>query len=618
MPINKKRILYRFNQIFQKYNTSTKLIWATILVQKKILFLNIVSGVFHALTEGLSLGFIFLLSKIISSPNGRDYEWNNLFFLKPFPSLSELLSTLGYKHIVILLISLALFAQIIQSYFKYLNLLTSRYIEAGCLSQVTQKIYKQIFKFSFKYSSQYKVGDLAEHINQCPETIRKQIESLNAITVSSIISITYIFFLLRINYFLFFGIILITFVVKKFQKVLFPIIRKSSNAVTQTKVEISEIMVESFQALRFIYSNGLTNFFQRRMINKTNILEQRLKFRAKGISLVEPILSIVPLLLISLASLLLVLTVERQDIFPVLVTFVIAIQRLNIRIISISNALSNIADNVPRISRLDEIISTQTKEFRRSGNLISNEEIDKIYFSNVEFKYNCRDNFYLKDINFSLNKGEITAFIGKSGSGKSSILDLLVGLYEPNKGYIKVNKNLLSDLCLDNWQKSISVVSQDTFLFNASIKNNLIIGLDKVSHFDIREACYQAGIEDFINGLPKKYETIIGERGFKLSGGQRQRLAIARSLLKKSKLLILDEATSALDSQTELKIQEEIYRLKNDKIIVVVAHRLSTIKDADKIMVLDNGKILETGKHNELLIKKGLYARLWRMQALSK
>ena len=193
-------------------------------------------------------------------------------------------------------------------------------------------------------------------------------------------------------------------------------------------------------------------------------------------------------------------------------------------------------------------------------------------------------------------------------------MDLLVGLYDPVDGNIQINDYPLSKLSLDSWQKKISMVSQDIFLFNTTIKNNLTMGFNNIAKNDIEEACYKAGLLNVIKDLPEKYDTIIGERGFQLSGGQRQRLAIARALIRKSEILILDEATSALDSNTEFEIQKNIYELRNEKIILLVAHRLSTIKNVDKILVLHDGKITDSGKHEELLQKNGLYSQLWDIQ----
>ena len=214
-----------------------------------------------------------------------------------------------------------------------------------------------------------------------------------------------------------------------------------------------------------------------------------------------------------------------------------------------------------------------------------------------------------------MRTGQIIAIVGLSGSGKSSILDLLVGLFEPNSGTIFINGTKLTDINLDKWQREISIVNQDSFLLNDSVINNIKFGLGKVSFKDIKNACIESGCNQFIENLANSYNTIIGERGFKLSGGERQRLSIARAFLKQSSFLILDEATSALDSKNEELIIKNIAKYSSNKIILIVAHRLSTIKKADNILVLNHGRIVESGNHKFLLEQKQIYTKLWEIQS---
>ena len=193
-------------------------------------------------------------------------------------------------------------------------------------------------------------------------------------------------------------------------------------------------------------------------------------------------------------------------------------------------------------------------------------------------------------------------------------MDLLGGLFKANSGEILINGLSINNLDLDDLRKKIAIVNQDTFLFNKSINSNLSFGNKKLSSYEIKKACKFAVADEFIENLPESYNTIIGERGFKLSGGQRQRIAIARAIAKKAEILIFDEATSALDSKTEEEIQNNLNRLRKGKIILIISHRFSTIKNADNILVLKKGEIIESGKHDELILKEGLYQRLWKKQ----
>ena len=201
-----------------------------------------------------------------------------------------------------------------------------------------------------------------------------------------------------------------------------------------------------------------------------------------------------------------------------------------------------------------------------------------------------------------------------SGAGKSSVADLLTGLYSPVSGTIKIDGKPLELIDLKSWQKKLGVVSQDTFLINATIAENVAFGMPHATQSEIKEACSFAQAEEFINALPEGYSTVVGERGYVLSGGQRQRLSLARAILRNPDLLILDEATSALDTQSERLVQQALEHCRNANTILVIAHRLSTVADADCIVVMEKGCIIQSGTHNTLFREPGLYRDLWFQQ----
>jgi ATP-binding cassette subfamily B protein/subfamily B ATP-binding cassette protein MsbA len=218
-------------------------------------------------------------------------------------------------------------------------------------------------------------------------------------------------------------------------------------------------------------------------------------------------------------------------------------------------------------------------------------------------------------IDLMIQRGQTVALVGSSGAGKSTIADLLVGLYEPTEGRILIDGIDLHTLELASWQQKLGVVSQDTFLLNNTIAANIAYGTPNADRPAIEAAAVAAQAAGFIAGLPDGYDTVIGERGYRLSGGQRQRLSLARALLREPQLLILDEATSALDSQSERLVQEAIERFERTHTVLVIAHRLSTIVNADLICVMDAGRIIERGRHAELMAQQGTYAHLWQQQS---
>ncbi len=240
-----------------------------------------------------------------------------------------------------------------------------------------------------------------------------------------------------------------------------------------------------------------------------------------------------------------------------------------------------------------------------------------IEFKNIRFDYNqSAADVFLKDLNLSISSGQKVGLVGPSGGGKTTITKLVLRFIDIQSGSITIDNQNIATVTQESLRKAIAYVPQDTLLFHRSLSENIAYGNPSATHEEIVEAAKLAHADEFISRLPNGYETLVGERGIKLSGGQRQRIAIARAMLKKSKILILDEATSALDSESEKHIQEGLLELMKDKTALVIAHRLSTIKHLDRIVVLDKGKVVQDGTHDELVAKKnGMYAKLWSHQS---
>ena len=245
------------------------------------------------------------------------------------------------------------------------------------------------------------------------------------------------------------------------------------------------------------------------------------------------------------------------------------------------------------------------------------EVIGKVEFQNVSFAYNDKGNV-ITDLSFSVKPGEVIAIVGPSGAGKSTIANLLPRFYDVNKGDIKIDGHSVREVTLDSLREQVGIVPQETMLFNGSVYNNILYGRLDATKEEIEAAAKAANAHDFIMQLTDGYETQLGDRGVNLSGGQRQRIAIARAILKNPRILILDEATSALDTESERVVQEALDRLMVGRTSFVIAHRLSTVKNADKILVLEKGNLVESGTHDELLALDGLYAHLYKIQYRNK
>ena len=260
----------------------------------------------------------------------------------------------------------------------------------------------------------------------------------------------------------------------------------------------------------------------------------------------------------------------------------------------------------------------ENKEFKKEK--FGKKHLDKVKgnfeFKNVTFGYN--ENKVLNDISFKVKANETVGFVGKSGTGKTTIFSLLCKLYSIDTGQIKIDGISINELDEESIRNNITIISQNPYIFNMSIKDNLKLVKDNITDDEIKQACKLACLDEFIETLPDKYDTVVGEGGVTLSGGQRQRLAIARAFIQETEIILFDEATSALDNETQAKIQQAINNLKENYTILIIAHRLSTIINCDRILVLDNGKVIDEGNHKELLKRNKVYKKLYESEMLEK
>jgi ATP-binding cassette subfamily B protein/subfamily B ATP-binding cassette protein MsbA len=517
------------------------------------------------------------------------------------------------------LLALAVLLQALQSLTSFLNQVSVGYFGARCRALVTARIHSQVLRLSYPCASGYKVGDLNDYANVGPEAIRLQIDLSSELLVLLLLSATYLAVLVGISPWLLLAVLLMGGLITLVQRQLLPRIRAGSNAVTQARVAISSRITEDFQGLRLLHSSGQLDAADSRLRARMGELEQHLRGQSRRLAVVVPFSSFLPILAIALiAGLSLILLGGRSTgVLPSLVTFVLALQRLNQRLSGIALLSNQLAENSSGLARLNQILSPEGKQFRRKGGRPFAKLQQQIRFEGVSLQYAPELPPALNNISFCLPRGQMLALVGPSGAGKSSIADVLTGLYGPSSGQIWIDDTPLNQLDLASWQQHLGVVSQDTFLFNATIAENIAFGTPGATEAQIKAACRAAQAAGFIESLPQGYETLVGERGYRLSGGQRQRLSLARAILRDPELLILDEATSALDSQTERLVQEAIERFERNHTLLVIAHRLSTIVRADQILVLEAGNVVQQGSHSSLLAEDGLYRHLWQQQVLN-
>lgn len=581
--------------------------------QWKLIVLNLGCNLVGALSEGATLGVVFLAVKVLSASDGPHFDWAGVPLLGSIPLLVNRLSALPTTGLFLSLLGVAVLLQILQSFMSFLIQLSTGYFAARCKTLVTAQIHTQVLSLSFPCASNYKVGDLTDYASQGPMAIRIQIDQISTLLVSLILCVMYFLVLMRISPLLLLAVLFIGSTITLLQKNLLPRIRSGAQAVTSSELSINTRITEDFQGLRLLHATGQLDVADQRVRSVMGELESRLRAQSRRLSVVGPISSVLPILAIALMAAVSVLLLDGngRTVLPSLVTFVLALQKLNGRINIMNTNLNLIADNSGRLQRLNGILSTKDKQFRRINGIPFVELKDSIVFDNVSLRYSQELPPALSEISFKLPKGQFLALVGASGAGKSSIADLLTGLYSPTLGRILIDGKPLEKIDLASWQQRLGVVSQDTFLFNATIADNIAFGTPGATQAQIESACRSAQASGFIENLAQGYDTLVGERGYRLSGGQRQRLSLARAILRNPDLLILDEATSALDSESERLVQQAIERFERNHSVLVIAHRLSTIVRADQIIVLDSGRIIERGTHKSLFAAGGTYRNMW-------
>ena len=371
---------------------------------------------------------------------------------------------------------------------------------------------------------------------------------------------------------------------------------------------LTRYLVELFK------NHKLTKIFQKEKYeaNRANDYLDQLKEKNKKIGIVvvriSPIMEIltgfmIAILIFYSGKLIASNELSVNNFFSFLAAMMLAYQP--VRSLSTLNIIVN--QGLSAAGRILPVVDTQNIIKNKENAKEINIENANIKFKDVLFSYKNSDGDVLKEINLDFEGGKMTSLVGHSGSGKSTILSLIPRFYDCKSGDISIDNQSIYDVTLHSLRKNISLVSQETTLFDDTIKNNIKYANLDASDEEIFEAAKLSHCEEFIKNLPEKYETLIGEDGVRLSGGEKQRISIARAMLKKSSIILLDEATSSLDSETETKIQDALKILTKDKTTIVIAHRLSTILNSNKIFVIDSGKIIDYGKHEDLLINSKIY-----------
>jgi subfamily B ATP-binding cassette protein MsbA len=564
----------------------------------------------------LQLSCVFLLGISEACLFATIYQTIGILFSSGQPLLFSSHGLTRGQTFVLSLILIAIL-QLMASISRALAGILSGRFTASCQARILPEIHRYLLSLSYGCASSFKLGDLSHQVTIAPLAINTAIDEYIRVITESMLAIIYFLILLLISPWLVTMALVLGAGIVFTQAWLRPRLRRAAMSVEQQKRKVSAAITADLQVLRLIHTNASHNDSNRRFEQAVQDLERRMRKLSTLRSLVEPTAELLPVLAaLSLGMLSWTLTGGQNTLMvPGLATFVLALQRLNIRLAKLANSFNALTENRPRMELLDELLISTNKTFRRRGGkpFIGLEK--EICFQDVGFRYPNREHHTLESINFAIPHQGMVALVGASGAGKSTIVDLLVGLIEPTTGALLVDGTNLFSLNLDDWQRRLGVVSQDVLMVHDTIAANIAFGAGtSVSHEAIRKAALAANADDFIRQLPEGYDTVIGEHGHRLSGGQRQRLSLARAILRQPDILILDEATSALDSHSEAQIHAAIESFSRGRTVFVIAHRLSSIRHADTILVIDAGRLIERGTHEDLILSSGPYASLWKRQ----
>ncbi len=492
------------------------------------------------------------------------------------------------------------------------------YLEIKFTKNVSIDLYKKIDMLPAKAFEEIGVGEFINRLYTDPDRIMELLQKLIKLICKALVVIVVLIFSFKISLLLGFEILLFGLIMGLISYKFFPKIKKTQESIKKESDNYVKVATENITGIREIKSLGIKKNIEKNIFNILNNLfnhnKEIKKYEVIYYSLNNLTYFILQFIILLTAGYYTVTGKIAYSMFIVLETY---IWRIDEVVESISDFGVNYNKITVSLKRINELINNKLYDDEKFGNITLDNVKGNIKFENVKFKYSDDEDLTLRGLDLNIEPHKKIAIVGRSGNGKSTLFNLLLRYFDPISGTISLDGVNINDLTEENLRKNISIIRQTPFLFNLSIFDNFKLVKDDVTLEEVRKYCKEAYIDDYIMSLPDKYDTTIGEGGINLSGGQKQRLAIARTLLLNTKIILFDEATSALDNESQDYIKKTIDNLVKDHTIVIVAHRLSTIVDADVINVINKGKLEATGTHEELLKKSKVYKNLYSNELTS-
>ena len=595
---------------------------------RKFTLLNILFNIFYAIFNVLSvlafipvLGILFGTDKqIITKPTYEGFTKIGSFLKDSFYFfVSEKIESSGQINTLLFICVLALSLFFFKNLFRYLASYVITFLRTGIVKDLRDQLYHKIVELPISYFTEKRKGDIIARmtadVQEVEVSILTSIETIVREPLTVVIAISIMLFMsVKLTLFVFILLPVSGFIISSISKKLKA---KSIKAQQETGTFLSFIE-ETLSGLRVIKGFNSERIIEKKFNNSTETFRNLMTSVFHRQTLASPMseflgsATIIAILWFGGKEVLSETSALQPDEFMgYIVLFYTVLNPIKL----ITTSYYNIQKGEASAARIMQVLNTENHIKEPPNATVKKDFKEKIEFKNISFKY--KKDTILNNFSLTINKGETVALVGQSGSGKSTLANLITRFYDVNSGDILIDGENIKNITKKSLRDLMGIVTQESILFNDTVKNNIQLGTENASDKAILEASEIANANEFIKNLPEQFETNIGDSGGTLSGGQKQRLSIARAVLKNPPIMILDEATSALDTESEQLVQVALEKMMQNRTSLVIAHRLSTIQKADTIVVMKQGKIVEQGKHDALLQKKGEYFKLVNMQSLS-
>jgi ATP-binding cassette, subfamily B, bacterial MsbA len=591
--------------------TSNRLLLRFARNQIGLVSLTVFLGFLSAFLNGISTALVI---PVVLGFLGGDFAYKGLpsflqrilFLPRSLPENQQALAMLSLVFLVVLLKGLA----------SYGASLSSSRLTQVLTSKIRKEGIRALLEVDLDYFHKNKLGDLSNLITSETDRTAASIRTGASILTASISILVFTGFLLAISWQLTLIATALLALSTLGNQFFVRNARRFGRRYSETSSQYSVTQFEVLSGIRLIKSTGQEDV-EYRHLSKLVDANERAFFLTQTnfglVPIVNEILGIAIVLVVVIVGKSLLLG-QVDSLASMLLTYLLVLFRLLPFVTSLNTQRTVFSNDLPSVKIISDFLRRDNKPFMQNGAVRFTGLQNLIQFDKITFSYPGTSRSVLQEITLKLPKGKTLALVGTSGAGKSTLADLLPRFYDCDQGQILIDGQDLRSYDLTSLRQAMGIVSQEAFLFNDTLFNNIAYGCPGATEADVIQAVKRANAYEFIRQLPQGLQTIIGDRGVLLSGGQRQRVVIARALLRNPEILILDEATSALDTVSERLVQQAIDELSRDRTVLVIAHRLSTIQNADQIAVFDQGRVVEVGKHSELLARDGYYAKLYNMQ----